>query len=127
MSKPKHSAGYKKPPKAGQFKPGTSGNPKGRPKGTKNLATDLQEELSAKIIVREGNKEQKISKQRALVKTIFAKALKGDNSAMNTFLRLIDRTNFEMEEEPELSTVGADDEALINAFLERHLKGENND
>ena len=39
--------GYRKPPKATQFKQGQSGNPHGRPKGTKNLKTDLIEELSS--------------------------------------------------------------------------------
>ena len=37
--------GYRRPPKKSRFKPGQSGNPKGRPKGTKNLKRDLIEEL----------------------------------------------------------------------------------
>ncbi len=32
--------GYCKPPKRTRFQPGQSGNPRGRPKGTKNLKTD---------------------------------------------------------------------------------------
>ena len=40
-----YDVGYKKPPKRTQFKPGQSGNPRGRPKGTKNLKTDLAEAL----------------------------------------------------------------------------------
>ena len=31
--------GYRKPPVHTRFKPGQSGNPKGRPKGPRNLAT----------------------------------------------------------------------------------------
>ena len=40
-----HSVGYGRPPEATRFKPGQSGNPKGRPKGSKNLRTLFAEEL----------------------------------------------------------------------------------
>ena len=120
MSKGDYAIGYKKPPKHSQFKPGQSGNPKGRPKGTKNLATDLQEELTAKIVVREGSQDQKISKQRALVKTLFNNALKGDIRAINAFLRLIERTHFEEVGEPDSPEISQDDEEIIDAFIMRH-------
>lgn len=124
MSKNDYNVGYKKPPKASQFKPGQSGNPKGRPKGTRNLATDLQEELSAKIVVREGNKQQRMSKQQALVKTLFNNALKGDIRAINTFLRLIERTKFDDEDLFEATDVGIDDQKIIEAFIARRLADE---
>lgn len=120
MSSENYEVGYKKPPRHSQFKPGQSGNQKGRPKGTKNLSTDLQEELSSKIVVREGAKQQKISKQRALVKTLFNKALKGDIRAINAFLRLIERTNFEEAKEPGGPEISPNDEAIIDAFITRH-------
>ena len=37
--------GYGNPPKESRFKKGQSGNQRGRPKGSKNLKTDLAEEL----------------------------------------------------------------------------------
>ncbi|MDF1690600.1 MAG: DUF5681 domain-containing protein [Cycloclasticus sp.] len=120
MSDKNYKTGYKKPPKSGQFQPGKSGNPKGRPRKTKNLATDLQEELSAKITVVEGNKEQLISKQRALIKALSTKALKGDIRAMNTLIRMIERTTpVELEDivDKPLST---SDEALMKDFLSRN-------
>ena len=43
---------YRKPPKASQFKPGQSGNQKGRPKGVRNFETDLDEALRALVEVR---------------------------------------------------------------------------
>ena len=78
--------GYGKPPEATRFKPGKSGNPKGRPKGSLNLATDLSAELGEQITVREGGRQHRISKQRALVKSLMAKALQGDVRAFGQLI-----------------------------------------
>ena len=69
-----YKIGYGKPPKSGQFKRGRSGNPKGRPKGSLKLATDLAAELNEQITVREDGKPRRVSKQRALIKSLMAKA-----------------------------------------------------
>jgi hypothetical protein len=71
-----YEVGYGKPPERTRFKKGKSGNPKGRSKGAKNLKTDLIEELQENITVREGDRTVRISKQRAIVKTLVAKTLK---------------------------------------------------
>lgn len=128
MSDKNYNVGYKKPPKTGQFQPGQSGNPKGRPSGTKNLATDLQEELSTKITVIEGNREQLISKQRALIKALSTKALKGDIRAMNTLIRMIERTiPVELEDVVD-KPLSASDETLMKDFLSRNrIKGESDE
>ncbi len=76
-----YEVGYGKPPKSGQIKKGERRNPEGRPKGSKNLKTDLLEELGEMMKVREDGKEHRISKQRALIKTQVARALKGNDRA----------------------------------------------
>ena len=83
--------GYRKPPRHSRFKKGQSGNPKGRSKGTKNLKDDLNEELQESVLVREGERATKISKQRAIVKTLIAKTLKGDARAATTLTTMMYR------------------------------------
>lgn len=88
MAERDYEVGYGRPPREYQFKPGQSGNPKGRPKGAKNLATDLKEELEEKIVVSEGGKPREMSKQRALVKALLAKALRGETRAAQALITL---------------------------------------
>ena len=85
----KYEVGYGKPPQHAQFKRGRSGNPKGRAKGALNLKTDLIAELREPIRIREGNKERSVTKQRAMLKALLAKALKGDTRAIAVMLSLV--------------------------------------
>ena len=94
-----YQVGYRKPPKATRFKPGQSGNPKGRPKGSPNLATDLSTELGELITVREGGEARRVSKQRALIKSLMAKALQGDVRATTALLALYARVICEPPED----------------------------
>lgn len=93
-----YEVGYGKPPKGAQFQKGQSGNSAGRPKGTKNLKTDLLEELQERVLVREAGGERQLSKQRALLKSITAKAIKGDTRAANIILSMVLRV---LEEDPD--------------------------
>src|SRR5260221_10150889 len=81
MSSDQTEVGYGRPPRHSRFNKGQSGIPKGRAKGTNNLKTDLTEELEEMILVREGTQTIKISKQRAILKTLIARTLKGDGRA----------------------------------------------
>ena len=77
-----YKIGYKKPPKEHQFKKGRSGNPKGRPKKSKNFSEDLFEELNEMMTIKENGKTKPITKQRALIKKILALALQNDTASI---------------------------------------------
>lgn len=87
-----YETGYKKPPKAKQFKPGQSGNPAGRPKKSRNFSKLLAEELDVKIQVKEHGREKTISKREAIVKNIVNNALKGDLRAQQTLFKHVGET-----------------------------------
>ena len=55
------TVGYKKPPRHAQFKPGQSGNSKGRPKPSATFADVLQKQLRKNVTVTLGKKVQKVS------------------------------------------------------------------
>jgi hypothetical protein len=82
-----YEIGYGKPPKKHQFKPGQSGNRRGRPKGTKNTATLLREILDRKIELRIGPSVRKITVREGILTRITDRALKGDTKSADFVLR----------------------------------------
>lgn len=118
----RYEVGYGKPPRHSQFKSGESGNPNGRPKGARNLATDLKEELEEKIVVTEGGKSHETTKQRAMIKSLLSKALKGDTRAASVLVNLkvgLDALESARSEGHELSE---DDQAVLDAFKSQILQ-----
>jgi hypothetical protein len=113
--------GYGNPPKRTQFKKGQSGNPRGRPKGRRNLATDLAAELGEHVTVREDGHPRRVSKQRALIKSLMAKALGGDVRASTAFLALYARVITEPAEEPN-DPIETDELQILRRFVPRLLK-----
>jgi len=78
-----NSVGYGKPPAHSRFKPGKSGNPNGRPKGTQNFATTLLKTLREIVIINENGRRKEITKLEAAVKQLVNKAASGDLRALN--------------------------------------------
>jgi hypothetical protein len=81
--------GYGKPPKDHQFKPGKSGNPKGRPKGPGNFLKLIAKHAAKKVTVIEGGTEKKMAKMDVVIAAMFNKASKGDVAAARLIANLI--------------------------------------
>jgi len=81
------TVGYSRPPVATRFQKGKSGNPKGRPKGRKNVGTIFQDALHRKIGVREGDRIRSMPKIEAAIEVALNKALKGE---LGAFAKLMD-------------------------------------
>lgn len=78
MSSDDEKVGYKRPPRATQFKPGRSGNPSGKNKGSRNIATELSDILSEQVTFTEGGAIKTMTKQRALASALVSAAIGGD-------------------------------------------------
>jgi len=78
------------PPERTRFRRGKSGNPKGRPKGSKNLSTIMMEAARAPVTATINGKLRKISKLQATAMQLATKAAAGDRAAMGKFLDWMD-------------------------------------
>jgi hypothetical protein len=116
------SVGHGRPPEHTRFKRGKSGNPRGRPKGVRNLKTDVMEEMREWIVVREGEHPKRISKQRAIIKSLVNRTLKGDsraaNTLMNTLFRILDPEGESAAPSPALTT---EEQNVLEALKARLL------
>ena len=84
--------GYKRPPLHSRFKPGVSGNPSGRPKGSQNLKTLFQKILKEEVSLREGTGVRKVTKAEAVLRGVVVGALKGDTRSLGVLFRLAEQT-----------------------------------
>ena len=84
----KYDVGYGKPPQHTRFKPGQSGNPKGRPKKVgASISETFWKEINTMVIVTENGKSRKISKLEAMAKRHSVKAINGDPKSTELCLR----------------------------------------
>lgn len=118
--------GYRSPPEHTQFKPGQSGNPRGRPKGSENLKTGLRDQLKQRMTYRENGEEKKASKQNIMLASLMAKAMKGDVRAIQLVCNLTMKLLGDDMTEQKITPLSQDDSAVLEDFLQR-MKKEMND
>lgn len=82
--------GYKHPPVHSRFQKGKSGNPKGRPKGSRNMQTILKTLFNTPVPVRQGEVIQYMANCEAMIRVLVADATKGDVQALATVLDLVE-------------------------------------
>jgi hypothetical protein len=109
------NVGYKQPPKHTRFQPGQSGNPNGRPKGTRNFKLDFNEELAETVA--DPKDKAPITKQRLIIRNIVAAAIGGDARAISSILAFWQRAAGETESD-EFANEQQDSE-IINDFAVR--------
>jgi len=114
--------GYGKPPTHSQFKPGRSGNPKGRPKGVRNFKTDVHATLQSPVKITKNGRDRTITTQRASLERLRADALKGNQRANEQLIRLGEKYT-----EPNImvdAPLEPRDQAILDDYVQRVTRGE---
>ena len=118
-----HAVGYGKPPRKTQFRKGCSGNPKGRPRGTKNVATVLARTLRERVVINENGKRKTITKIEAAVKQLVNQAATGDLAALRQLMILVNSAEQRGSDAPqEHPAMDEADQKVMKAILERFEK-----
>ena len=113
MKKNSNVVGYGRPPIEHQFRPGRSGNPSGRPKGTRRFTADLLDELAEIVAIDNGDQKRALTKQRAIVSVLVGKALEGDAHAITTIIGACARALGEQHADDEAEA--PEDRAILRA------------
>ena len=84
-----YEVGYSKPPRQRRFTKGQSGNPKGRPKGSQNLASIVAKAGRERVKVTGSNGTRSITKVEAAFIQLANQAASGDLRAIRDFTYLL--------------------------------------
>jgi uncharacterized protein DUF5681 len=111
-----YEVGYRKPPRRSQFKPGQSGNPRGRPKGRKNEDTLLDEILHRKLPMRDRGRVREVPVIEAILLKFTEAALRGDPKAAAF---LLNRHSPPSADETGDRDLTREDQEILDAFARR--------
>src|SRR4051812_44559193 len=84
--------GYKKPPAKDQFKPGQSGNSRGRPKGRPNTANILRRLLNKPVPLHKGEQTRTVPAAQAILYKLYAEGMQGNTRALNAYMDIFAMT-----------------------------------
>lgn len=118
MERVRPKVGYGRPPGHSQFKKGRSGNPNGRPKGSKNIATALQALLRRKFTVNDNGEKKRLTGSEVVATKLFSQAMASNPKVVLLLMELEAKKLGEGAAEP-----AADSEldlTILEAFRARY-------
>jgi hypothetical protein len=117
--KPKdYVVGYRRPPKETQFKAGESGNPNGRPKGSRPIGALLQEIIQQKVSVTEKGKTRRIAALEVMLRRLVNDAMRSDQRAIKLLLSLVDRYGESSKSALQLNEMLTEDAEILAQYLQ---------
>ena len=109
--------GYGRPPKRHRFKPGQSGNPAGRKRGARGVKSQLREQLNELVEISQNGKTRKVPVKTVVLKSLIAKAAKGDWRAADRVLQYMIQVEGLEDEREGSQRLSAADEQILDRLL----------
>lgn len=117
-----YEVGYGKPPMATRFKRGQSGNPKGRPKTSKNVGKMLEDIFNRKITITEHGVRRDVTMLEAIFRQVANGAAKGELRHVDRVMKLLtimgDALNADQMSNGDWQVDPQADKAVLDALAE---------
>ena len=116
-----YRVGYGRPPKHTRFKPGESGNSKGRSPQSRNFKTIVKQVLSEQMKVRAGGRPRRMGRIEYLFRSTFDRAAQGDPKAVTSLFVMMKLSGYgaEVTESDTEFLKGIDHDAVLAEFMGR--------
>jgi hypothetical protein len=115
-----NEVGYGKPPEATRFRKGVSGNPRGRPRGSLNVAMVFTKTLRERVVINEHGQRKTVTKLEAALKQLVNKAASGDLRALRQLVELArDAEAKHNISETQSPGIGELDQEVLDGILKR--------
>lgn len=111
--------GYGSPPESGKFKKGQSGNPNGRPKGTKNLSKTILDEIRQKVRIKGLRGPRWVTKLKAAAMQLANRAAQGDLRALRELFALVRASEEETDNRVLPETLREADQMVLQSLRKR--------
>ncbi|MEQ8440545.1 MAG: DUF5681 domain-containing protein [Alphaproteobacteria bacterium] len=117
-----YEVGYGRPPKKARFKKGRSGNPKGRPKGSKNFKSIVKDELGRPVEIRVNGQRRKVSQFEAVVMRAVGDAISGKPRQIGLIMDLPNRFGLIEDEERLVRALAPEDQRILERIIMRRVE-----
>ncbi len=117
-----YEVGYGRPPKKARFKKGRSGNPKGRPKGSKNFKSIVKDELGRPVEIKVNGQRRKVSQFEAVVMRAVGDAISGKPRQISLIMDLPNRFGLIEDEERLVRALAPEDQRILERVIMRRIE-----
>ena len=117
LESPEEKVGYGSPPVSTRFKPGESGNRRGRPKGSKSLAQVLREALERRVPDPRRRGRHTVRMIELIVEGLVLGAARRDPGMLRLLLALMDRFTPTDAPASQLEEIRAADREILDEFI----------